>query len=150
MPQSFACLHVHIVFSTKSRVPLIAGDVAPRLYDYIGGIDRARASVLVAAGGMPDHVHLLCSLGREITVAEALREIKANSSKWIHETFSNQRGFAWQSGYGAFAVSYSNVPNVKRYIAEQVDHHRTRTFQEEFIALLRRHNLQFDESHLWD
>jgi putative transposase len=150
MPQSFASLHVHVVFSTKSRAPLIAGDVAPRLYDYIGGIVRARGCVLAAAGGVADHVHLLCSLGREISVAEALRDIKANSSKWIHETFPNERAFAWQAGYGAFAVSYSNVPTVKRYIANQAEHHRTRTFQEEFIALLRRHNLPFDESHLWD
>jgi putative transposase len=150
MPQSFASLHVHIVFSTKSREPLISGDMATRLYDYIGGIVRVRGSVLAAAGGMPDHVHLLCSLGREISVAEALRDIKANSSKWIHETFPSQRGFAWQAGYGAFAVSYSNLPAVKRYIANQAEHHRVKTFQEEFLALLHRHNLQFDQSHLWD
>jgi len=150
MPQSFASLHVHIVFSTKSRAPLIASDLAPRLYEYLGGILRAHGSVLVAAGGMPDHVHLLCSFGREISVAEALRVIKANSSRWIHETFPNQRGFAWQAGYGAFAVSYSNLPTVKRYLAQQAEHHRVRTFQEEFLALLRRHNLRFDESHLWD
>jgi putative transposase len=150
MPQSFASLHVHVVFSTKHREPLIAGDLAPRLYDYIGGIVRAHGSVLIAAGGMPDHVHLLASLGREISVAEALRTIKANSSKWIHETFPNQRGFAWQAGYGAFAVSYSNIPSVKRYIANQAEHHRVRTYQEEFLALLRRHDIEFDESHLWD
>jgi REP element-mobilizing transposase RayT len=150
MPQSFASLHVHVVFSTKRREPLITPDLAPRLYDYFGGILRAHGWVLVAAGGMPDHVHLLVSLGREISVAEALRTIKANSSKWIHETFANQRGFAWQAGYGAFAVSNSNVPSVKRYIANQAEHHRVRTYQEEFLALLRRHNLAFDESHLWD
>jgi len=150
MPQSFASLHVHIIFSTKSRAPLISGDLAPRLYEYIGGIVRARGSVLVAAGGMADHVHLLCSLGRQISVAEALRDIKANSSKWIHETLPNHRGFAWQAGYGAFAVSFSNVPGVTRYIANQAEHHRTRTFQEELITLLRRHNLEFDESHLRD
>jgi len=150
MPQSFASLHVHVVFSTSNRAPLIDAELGPRLHDYIGGIVRARGSALVAAGGMPDHVHLLCSLGREISVAEALRDIKANSSKWIHETFPNQRRFAWQAGYGAFAVSYSNVPTVKRYITRQAEHHRTRTFQEEFLALLRRHNLPFDESHLWD
>ena len=150
MPQSFASLHVHIIFSTKNRETLIGGELEPRLYEYMGGIVRGQGSVLVAAGGMPDHIHLLCSLGREIRVAEALRDIKTNSSKWIHETFPNQRGFGWQAGYGAFAVSYSNVANVKRYITHQAEHHRTRTFQEEFLALLRRHNLQFDESHLWD
>jgi len=150
MPQSFASLHVHIVFGTKNRAPLIDAELGPRLHDYIGGIVRARGSVLVAAGGMHDHVHLLCSLGRELSVAEALRDIKANSSKWIHDAFPKRHAFAWQTGYGAFAVSYSNVANVKRYIAQQAEHHRTRTFQEEFVALLRRHNLQFDESHLWD
>jgi len=150
MPQSFASLHVHMVFSSKSRAPLISNDLVPRLYDYIGGIVRARGSALVAAGGMADHVHLLVSLAKEAAIAETLRDIKANSSKWIHETFPDRRAFAWQAGYGAFAVSFSNLEAVKRYIANQAEHHRSRTFQEEFLAFLRRHHLPFEERYAWD
>jgi putative transposase len=150
MPQSFTCLHYHLIFSTKNRLPAIAPDLQTRLYDYIGGILRSEKSVLLAAGGMPDHVHLLCSLSKELAIAEALRLIKSNSSKWIHETFPEHRTFAWQAGYGAFAVSYSHLDSVKRYIARQAAHHRRTTFQEELVAFLRKHNLPFDERYLWE
>jgi len=148
MPQSFVSLHVHLVFSTKSRQPLITADLRPRLHDYIGGILRAEGSVLLAAGGMPDHLHLLASLGKENALAQTLRRIKANSSRWVHDTFPHRRAFAWQAGYGAFAVSFSSLDRVKGYIAHQAEHHRTRTFQEEFLALLRRHHIEFDERYL--
>ena len=150
MPQSFTCLHYDLVFSTKNRLPTITADLQPRLYEYIGGILRSESSTLVAAGGMPDHVHLLCFLNKELAVSSALRLIKANSAKWIHETFPQHRSFAWQAGYGAFAVSYSHLGRLERYIAGQIEHHRRMTFQDEFIALLRRHRLPFDERYLWD
>ncbi len=150
MPQSFTCLHYHLIFSTKNRLPQITADLQARLYDYIGGILRSEKSTLLAAGGMPDHVHLLCSLSKELAVAVALRLIKANSSKWVHETFPQHRSFAWQVGYGAFAVSYSHLDSVKRYIARQEAHHRRTTFQAEFMAFLRKHHLEFDERYLWD
>src|SRR5262245_6052911 len=100
MPQSLVSLHLHIVFSTKHREPLITPDLAPRLHGYIGGIARETGSVLVAAGGMPDHVHLLVSLGRQTSVADLVREVKANSSRWVHDTFPDRPWFAWQAGYG--------------------------------------------------
>jgi putative transposase len=150
MPQSFASLHCHLVFSTKNRVPLIIPALQPRLFAYCGGILRETGSALVAAGGMPDHVHLLASLGRESAVAEAVRLVKANSSKWVHETFPDQHAFAWQAGYGAFAVRYSQLGRVKGYLAAQAEHHRKMTFQEEFVGFLRRHGIEFDERHLWD
>jgi REP element-mobilizing transposase RayT len=150
MPQSFTCLHYHLIFSTKNRVPAITADLQPRLYEYLGGILRAEQCVLLAAGGMPDHVHLLCSLHKELAIAAALRLLKANSSKWIHETFPQHRAFAWQAGYGAFAVSYSHLDRVKRYIAGQARHHRRITFQEEFVAFLRRHRIEYDERYLWE
>jgi putative transposase len=150
MPQSFVCMNCHVVFSTKHREPWLADELPPRLYAYIGGIVRAHGSVLVAAGGMPDHVHLIASLSKESSIAELLREIKANSSRWIHETFPHLSGFHWQTGYGAFAVSYSDLERVKQYLREQPQHHRQRTFQEEFIALLKRHNMAYDEQYLWD
>ena len=150
MPQSFASLHCHMIFSTKGREPFIDPDLQPRLYEYIGGVLRLRGSVLVAAGGMPDHVHLLVSLSREEVMAAVVRDVKSLSSKWVHESFPERGAFAWQTGYGAFAVRFSNVPAVKRYLARQAEHHRTRTFQEEFIAFLRRHQIPYDERYLWD
>jgi REP element-mobilizing transposase RayT len=150
MPQSFVCLNCHLIFSTKYREPLLAPDWSPRLYQYIGGTLRAKESVLLAAGGMPDHIHLAVSLARQATIADVMRDIKANSSRWIHETFEKLRGFAWQTGYAAFSVSQSNLAEVKQYIANQSEHHRVRTFQEEFIMFLRRHGVQHDENHVWD
>jgi REP element-mobilizing transposase RayT len=150
MPQSFASLHNHIIVSTKNRVAAISPDLQPRLYEYLGGILRAQDGVLLAAGGMPDHVHLLVGLTKEMAVAEAVRLLKSNSSKWIHETFTEHSKFAWQAGYGAFTVSYSNRHQVRKYIAGQVEHHRTRTFQEEFVAFLKRHHIEYDERYLWE
>lgn len=150
MPQSYTCLQYHLIFSTKHRVPSIIPNLQVRLYEYIGGILRADKGCLLAAGGMPDHIHLLCSLSKEWAIADALRLIKANSSKWIHETFPQHQAFAWQAGYGAFAVSYSHPGRVKRYISRHAEHHRTMTFQEEFLKFLRIHHIEFDEHYLWD
>jgi REP element-mobilizing transposase RayT len=150
MPQSFTVLHCHIVFSTKNRTPRITADLQPRLYEYLGGILRAENSPLLAVGGMPDHVHLLVSLSKQKSVSDTLRVLKANSSKWVHETFPGMGDFAWQAGYGAFAVSCSNLEKVERYIANQAAHHRTMSFQEEFVALLQRHEIEFEERHLWE
>ncbi len=150
MPQSFASLHCHIIFSTKGRAPMIKPDVELRLIEYIGGILHKRGCQLVKGGGERDHLHLLVSFSREISVAEAMRLVKANSSKWIHETFPDQARFAWQAGYGAFAVSYSNLEAVKKYIANQKEHHKKMTFQEEFMEFLKRHKIEFEERYVWD
>ena len=150
MPQSFASLHCHIVFSTKERYPMIHPDWADRIYQYIGGILRGVDCCLVAAGGVQDHVHLLVSLGRTRSVAEAVRLIKANASGWINETFPLRGRFAWQTGYGAFSVSYSQLPRVRRYLASQELNHRTGTYKDEFRGLLRRHGIEYDERYIWD
>jgi putative transposase len=150
MAQSFACMHIHLIFSTKRREPIQSDAMRPRLFEYVGGILRSERSVLRAAGGMPDHAHWLVSLHRQTSVADALRRIKASSSRWIHDQYPELRQFAWQAGYGAFAVSYSNLDAVEAYIRGQAEHHRTRSFQEEFIAFLRRHDIGFDERCLWD
>ena len=149
MPQSLASLHCHIVFSTKHRRPMITCDIQPRLFEYVGGILRNHSSRLIAAGGVPDHVHLLVSLGRTLAVADAVRLIKSNSSGWIHDELQLS-DFQWQAGYGAFAVSYSNLDPVKTYLAAQEEHHRVRSFQDEYRELLRRHNLEWDERYVWD
>src|SRR5262245_26797848 len=106
MPQSFTSLHYHIVFSTKDRRTMISDDIRLRRYKYIGGVLKENKSRLIAIGGMPDHIHLLASVDKELSISAALRLIKTNSSKWVHETFPKYP-FAWQSGYGAFAVSFS-------------------------------------------
>lgn len=150
MPQSFAAMYVHVVFSTKNRAPLIKPDWSERLYEYIGGIVGNRGGKLLAAGGMPDHVHLLISLGRQWSIADLLRDVKAGSSKWVHDNFPQDHAFAWQTGYGAFSVSASNLDAVKNYIADQVRHHGSMSFQDEFRDLLRKHELVWDERYIWD
>ena len=150
MPSSYVSAHYHLIFSTKHREPTLAPAVAPRVYDYLGGITRGLGGVLLAAGGMPDHVHLLVGLGATRALSDILRDLKANSSKWVHETFPELAGFGWQTGYGAFVVSYSLLDAVKGYIARQEEHHRTRTFQEEFVLFLCRHRIDYDDRYLWD
>ena len=150
MPQSYAALYCHVIFSTKNREPLLSRELQPRLFAYIGGGLGGEGNVLLAAGAMPDHVHLLISLSRQTSVAEVVRLVKANSSGWVHQTFPELRGFAWQTGYGAFSVSASALPAVKRYLAGQEEHHRVRTFQEEFVAFLKKHAIPYNERFLWD
>ena len=150
MPGSFAALYHHFVFSTKHRVPTIDPQVRGRLYDYVGGLCRARQCRLLAAGGTEDHVHLLVAMSRDLAVSDFARDIKANSSRWIHETFPDRQGFAWQEGYAAFTVSQSVLETVRNYIERQGEHHQKRTFQEEFRELLRRHEIELDERYMWD
>lgn len=150
MPQSFASLHVHFVFSTKRRERWLDQQLHPRLYEYLGGIFGQHACPLIAAGGTEDHVHLLASLSRTVSVAEVVRIAKSNSSGWIHETFPAMQPFQWQEGYGAFAVSQSSVERVRRYCANQAEHHRVHSFQDEFRELLTRHGLEWDERYVWD
>ena len=149
MPQSFSSLHCHIVFSTKHRQALINADWQPRLFEYLAGILRNHGCCLIAAGGMPDHVHLLVSLSRTLAVADVVRQMKSNSSGWVHRELDSPH-FQWQEGYGAFAVSYSHLEQVKVYLANQEQHHHRLSFQEEFRELLKRHNLQWDEKHVWE
>lgn len=149
MPQSFTCLHYHIVFSTKNREPWIDDAWRDRLYAYMGGVLRAGGGVLLAAGGMPDHVHLLCEIDKTVAIADAVRDIKANASRWVHETIADAESFAWQNGYAAFTVSHSGRDAVRTYLAHQAEHHRTMTFREELVALLQRHGVEYDERYIW-
>lgn len=111
---------------------------------------RAEGGVLLACGGMPDHVHLLTRLPQTKAVADVLRVVKTNSSKWMGETFPDVYCPGWQTGYGGFTVSTSGLGEVKAYIANQEEHHRTRTFQAEFRAMLVKHGIEFDERYLWE
>jgi putative transposase len=149
MPSSYTCLRYHVIFSTKNRVPQIAPSIRDRLHEYVGGIIRDEKGRLMAAGGTPDHVHLLVSTHPQTALSDLLRQVKASSSRWIHERFADLRDFAWQDGYGAFTVSHSNVGQVMTYIADQQQHHRRVSFQEEFLGFLRRHDVSYDERYIW-
>jgi putative transposase len=150
MPQSLACINIHIVFSTKNRQRLIGADWSDELYAYMSATIEPTRSVLLCAGGTSDHVHLLISMGREASVAELVRLMKSNSSTWVHEKFPSLGSFGWQAGYAAFSVSYSQLEQVKAYIRNQADHHRKVSFQDELRALLRKHNIEWDERYIWD
>jgi REP element-mobilizing transposase RayT len=148
MAHTYHHLLVHVIFSTKNREPLIHPDWAPDLYAYTGGIIRNRKGDLLAAGGIADHVHLLVKLPADLAVSDLVRDVKAISSKWRHD--AGHPGFGWQTGYGGFSVSRSMAGAVADYIARQPDHHRTRTFRDEFVDFLRKHEIEYDERYLWD
>ncbi|MDB5309402.1 MAG: Transposase like protein [Gemmataceae bacterium] len=150
MPQSFTRLHYHIVFSTRHRELTITPDVRPQLWEYLGGIVRGEGGTPLAIGGTADHVHLLVTLRQHKALADVMRQLKANSSGWVHDTFPHAGGFWWQGGYGAFTVSSSGLDAVTAYIANQEEHHRTRTYQDEYRELLIRHGIEFDEKYLWE
>jgi REP element-mobilizing transposase RayT len=134
------------VFSTKDRLPLMTRAVRERLFPYIGGIVRNLGGALVEVGGMPDHIHLVSTLPTSIAIADAVRTIKANSSKWTNEQFTTSK-FGWQRGYGAFSISRSMVPVVAEYVKNQARHHRDRSFEDELRVLLRVHGIDFDSKH---
>lgn len=150
MPHSYTNLLYHIVFSTKERIYWLSADVAPRVHEYLGGAVRSEGGTGLLVNGVPDHVHLLVRLRQDKAVASVIGAIKATSSGWIHKNFPALEAFAWQSGYGAFTVSQSQSRRVLKYIREQEEHHRQQTFQEEFIALLKAHEIACDERYLWD
>lgn len=148
MAHSFHKLLIHAIFSTKDRRPIITPDIAARVHPYLGGIIREFGGTAITIGGVEDHVHILMRLPATLALADALRLIKTNSSKWAHETLHPE--FSWQTGYGAFSVSESNIETVRRYIENQEEHHRRMTFQEEFIQFLRRHGIEYDEKYIWE
>ncbi len=148
MPQSYSNLIYHIVFSTKNREPLIVDAVKSRLYDYVGGTIRKQGGIALAINGMADHVHLLAKLRPDKAVSDVLRDLKANASGWMHEVFPELKDFSWQNGYGAFTVSPSQIEKVRAYIANQELHHAKRSFREEFVALLKANEVEFDEKYL--
>ncbi len=149
MAHTFTSILVHAVFSTSGRAPLLTDEIRPDLHAYLGGILRQLRTVPVVIGGTTDHVHLLARLPADLAVADCLRVLKTNSSRWVKERWSQRRSFAWQGGYGAFSVSESRRATVIRYIQDQEQHHRRISFQEEFLKLLRNHGVEFDERYIW-
>jgi len=148
MGNSYISCYVHYVFSTKNQKKWLKSDIRKKLYPYMGGICRENNFKLIKAGGVDDHLHLLVSLPSTITIAKAIQYLKGGSSRWIHETFGNMKDFAWQEGYGAFTIGVSQIDQTKIYITNQEDHHRKKTFREEFIDLLNYHGIEFEEKYL--
>ncbi|MBN1553995.1 MAG: IS200/IS605 family transposase [Phycisphaerae bacterium] len=145
---SFTNLNYHIVYSTKERRPFLHADILPQLVKYTGGVIRKLQGQLLEANGPEDHFHLLAILPPTVAISECIQKMKAGSSGWIHTTFPNHQDFGWQDGYAAFSISHSAVPRVLNYIQNQQEHHRKMTFEEELIALLKRHNIPYDERYL--
>jgi REP element-mobilizing transposase RayT len=145
MPHSSVWLYYHFVFATKYRRPLITAEWAPRLYGYISTVIRNAGGRMIIAGGMPDHIHLLVHLPREMSVPDALRLIKSNSTRWARRTFDEHRAFGWQNGYSAFTVSASGVQPVRRYIANQEAHHRSKNFHAEMDQLWKSYATAADD-----
>jgi putative transposase len=146
---SFTRLTYHIVFATKYRRRAIRDDLKERLYEYIGGTIRGKKGHLIEIGGVDDHIHILAGLSPAIAVSEVIRDVKANSSKWMTDEV-HQSDFEWQKGYGGFTVSYDRIDLVRTYIRNQENHHRTRTFQEEYIDFLQRHGIEFRMEYLFE
>ena len=148
MSASYCNLLYHIVFSTKNREPWLTSEVRSRTHQYLGGAIRDEKGIAIAINGTADHVHILAKLRQDKAIAKLIGELKANSSGWISRTFKGAAGFAWQEGYGAFTVSESMAPAVRRYIERQEERHRNVSFLEEFKTLLKAHGLPFDERYL--
>ena len=150
MAQSLADIVIHIVFSTKERKPWIDAVNEPELHAYICGICRHLDCPVIKINGVEDHIHVLLSLGRTISVSKLIAEIKSNSSRWIKTKDRQFCEFSWQDGYGAFSVSRSQINGAIKYIEKQKEHHKIKTFKEEFLTMLKMAQIQYDEKYLWD
>ena len=144
---SFTRLTFHIVFATKYRKPSTKEEIQERFYKYIGGTLRAKKGQLIEIGGVQDHVHILAGLSPTFAVSDVIRDVKASSSKWMREECDIE-SFQWQKGFGAFTASYDRVDAIRNYIRNQKEHHKTKTFQEEYIEFLERHGIEFQLEYL--
>ena len=149
MSHSYVSSIMHCTFSTKERFPFIDSELESRLWPYLGGIARENRMKALAIGGTTDHVHALLSLPATMSFAKAVQLIKGGSSKWVHDTFAKYKKFWWQEGYGAFSVSSSQVGRIIAYINNQKEHHRRRTFEEEFLELLDKHGVEYDRRYVF-
>jgi REP element-mobilizing transposase RayT len=149
MAQTVTRLLVHVIFSTKNRANLIKPDIETELFAYIGGVCRNADSPLLSAGGTANHVHLLTSLSKTRALSDLVMDIKKDSSLWIKSKGITFADFYWQEGYGGFTIGESQVDDLKRYIGRQKEHHRAISFEDEFIAFLKKYNVEYDEKYLW-
>ena len=150
MPQSHSYLLTHIVFGTKDRAPVLDATVRPALHAYLATVARNVDCECFRVGGVADHVHLAVRLSRTITMAQLIEELKTSSSKWLKTQSPALAAFAWQRGYGAFSVGPSDLNALLHYIDTQEEHHRTRSFQDEYRAFLKKYGIEYDERYVWD
>jgi putative transposase len=150
MSQSLVSNLVHLVYSTKHRVPVLDAEIQQRLWAYKAGILQEWDSPAIVIGGHVDHAHVLFSLSKNHAMKTVVEHVKKGSSIWLKENYPQLHDFHWQGGYAAFSVSESKAPDVRHYIQHQEEHHRVRTFQDELREILRLHGLEFDERYLWD
>ena len=151
MPQSLSAVYIHLIFSTKDRVPFLR-DKALResAHEFLGGISKQLDCQPIRVGGVEDHVHILARLGRTITQADWVKELKRASNSWLQEKGRELAGFHWQAGYAAFSVSASNLDQVREYIERQEEHHCKVTFQDELREFFRKYGVEYDERYVWD
>ncbi len=149
MADTYSCILFHIVFSTKHRRPEITPELEARLYDYMGGIIKNKGGILYEIGGMPDHVHILMRWNTG-GIKDLLRDLKSDSTKWVRATYPEKSSFRWQAGGGIFSVSQSGIERLSAYIQKQEERHRVRTFKDEYIALLKKHGIEYDERYIFD
>ena len=150
MSQSLSLVIIHIIFSTKNRFPCLDRATRPHLHAYLATVARNSKCETYLVGGTGDHVHLALRLSRTTTIAGLVEELKTSSSKWLKMQRPELRRFSWQRGYGAFSVGQNDIETLADYIANQEEHHRVRTFQEEYLALLKEYGVQYDERYVLD
>lgn len=150
MAQTLVSLLAHVTFSTKNRQALITPEIEPELFAYMGGILKNNSSRLIDAGGASDHVHLIISQSKNVALSTLMKYLKKDSSVWIKTKSSTFRDFHWQDGYGAFSISKTDLPALRRYLNNQREHHKKRSFREELLQLLDEYGIEYDERYLWD
>jgi putative transposase len=149
MSQSYVQFYTHIVFHTKNNKPLIKPEIEVELYSYFGGILKNVKSTPIQIGGTADHIHILCTLPKTMTLADLVEEVKKSSSKWVKTKGAEYLNFYWQDGYGGFSVSYSGVENVKRYILDQKKHHEKVSGIDEYKKLLDSYGIKYEDKYLF-
>ncbi len=150
MPQSLTKLYAHLVFSTKNRQPFLDAGIQPRVHAYLATIVRQLDSPWVVVGGVADHVHILFDMGKLHAPVKFVEQIKRESSKFVKTLGGSYKDFYWQRGYGMFSVGPANRDDAELYVRNQEEHHRSKSFQDEFRAMLRRYGVEFDEQYVWD
>ena len=150
MPQSLSIVIVHVIFSTKERRPFLGPVTRPKLHAYLATVARNAGCEAYRVGGVADHVHLAIRLSRTITIANLVETLKTSSSKWVKTEEPNLAAFSWQHGYGCFSVGPADSDSLRAYIDTQEEHHKTRTFQDEFRMFLKKHGVEYEEAYVWD
>lgn len=149
MSQSLSKLYVHLIFHVKNNLCLIRQEDENELYAYIGGVIKLSKSIPIKINGTSDHLHVLCIMSKNISLADLIEDIKGNSSRWIKTKNIHYQNFSWQGGYAGYSVSQSKVEVVNQYITNQKEHHKHQTFKEEYLQFLIENGIEYNEEYLW-